>query len=336
MNWYLRFQRYQDNPRQFSFQNRRLSSNRNLPSPSHVPSVNAKTNYKPSHKKKTMPIMNYSQKKEALKKLLISANLRNSSVSKKGNIKPLASTLLQALKEKRPTLKQTNRPQKFSQHLQESRKDPPNKIIQYKETKPEKKPLFKKPPVTAKIFHDHKPKPTNKPRRVPQRFSPPSSLDSGFTPFFKSSKYFDEDAYFENLTTTEQIETIEETTTITEAPPPQTPEFYQPQRNYGEKYSMQQKQFIKPYYTTFKPKQYSSKPGRYNYSGKQLTTVPSYDGFKDNWDSLDQDFLNFNSQKQISSKLLGLMLSKNKMSWLTIYLQSVLLVTFQTCYLYYV
>ena len=133
MNWYLRFQRYQDNPRQFSFQNRRLSSNRNLPSPSHVPSVNAKTNYKPSHKKKTMPIMNYSQKKEALKKLLISANLRNSSVSKKGNIKPLASTLLQALKEKRPTLKQTNRPQKFSQHLQESRKDPPNKIIQHKE-----------------------------------------------------------------------------------------------------------------------------------------------------------------------------------------------------------
>ena len=252
-----------------------------------------------------MPIMNYSQKKEALKKLLISANLRNSSVSKKGNIKPLASSLLQALKEKRPTMNQTNRSQKFSQHLQlqESRKDPPNKIIQYEETKPEKKPLFKKPPVTGKIFHDHKPKPTNKPRRVPQRFSPPSNLDSGFTPFFKSSKYFDEDAYFENLTTTEQIETIEETTTITEAPPPQTPEFYQPQRNYGEKYSMQQKQFIKPYYTTLKPKQYSSKPGRYNYSGKQLTTVPSYDGFKDNWDSLDQDFLNFNSQKQISRPL---------------------------------
>ena len=182
-NCYLRFQRYQDNPRHVSFQNRRLSSNRNLPSPSHVPSVNSKKHYKPSQKKKTMPIMNYSQKKEALKKLLISANLENSSVSKKGNIKPLASSLLQALKEKRPTLKQTNRPRTFSQHLQEPRTDPPNKMIQYKETKPERKPLVKTLLVTAKTFHDHKPKPTNKPRKVPQRFSPPSNLDSGFTPF---------------------------------------------------------------------------------------------------------------------------------------------------------
>ena len=245
-----------------------------------------------------MPIINYSQKKEALKKLLISANLENSSVSKKGNIKPLASSLLQALKEKRPTLKQTNRPRTFSQHLQEPWTDPPNKMIQYKETKPERKPLVKTLLVTAKTFHDHKPKPTNKPRKVPQRFSPPSNLDSGFTPFFKSSKYFDEDAYFENLTTTEQIEAIEETTTITEAPPSQTPASYQPQRNYGEKNSMQLKQFIKPYYTTLKPKQYPSKSGRYNYPGKQLTTVPSYDGFQDNWDSLDQNLLNFNSQKQ--------------------------------------
>ena len=100
------------------------------------------------------------------------------------------------------------------------------------------------------------------------------------------------------MTTTEQIETIEETTTITEAPPSQTPAIYQPQRNYGEKNSMQKKPFIKPYYSTFKPKQYPSKPGRYNYPEKQLISVPSYDGFLDNWDSLDQDFLNFNSQKQ--------------------------------------
>ena len=44
----------------------------------------------------------------------------------------------------------------------------------------------------------------------------------------------------------------------------------------------------------------------------------------------------FSTSSKISSKLLGLMLSKNKMSWPNIYLQSVLLVTFQTCYLYYV
>lgn len=234
-------------------------------------------------------MMTYSQKKEALKRILSSSNLKN-----KGGIKPIASSLLQALKEKRPTMKPTNHPQKFSQRLKEYPKDP-IKVLQFQGPKPEKKTLLKKSPVTEK------PKSAYKPRKEKESFSPPSNLDSGFTPFFKSSKYFDEDGYFENLTTTETlIETIEETT-ITEAPLSKPPTMYQPQRNFGEKQSMQQKPFIKPYYTTLRPN--PPKPGRYDYPGKHLTTVPSYDGFLDNWDSLDQDFLKFNSQKQkLSSK----------------------------------
>ena len=236
-----------------------------------------------------MPIMNYSQKKEALKRLLSSANLKN-----KGDIKPLASSLLQALKEKRPTQKQINHPKKFSQHLKQSQKDP-IKVIQYQQdSKPEKITRLKKPPGIAKIFHE--PKPTYKPRKEKEMFSPPSNLDSGFTPFFKSSIYFDEDGYFENLTTTETlIETIEETT-ITEAPQSKPQAFYQPQRNFGEKKSMQQKPFINTYSTTLKPN--PTKSGRYDRPSTHLTTVPSYDGFLDNWDSLDKNFLKFNSQKQ--------------------------------------
>ena len=72
---------------------------------------------KPGKDKKNMPMMTYSQKKEALKRILSSANLKN-----KGGIKPIASSLLQALKEKRPTLKPTNHPQKFSQRLKEYQK----------------------------------------------------------------------------------------------------------------------------------------------------------------------------------------------------------------------
>ena len=156
--------------------------------------------------KKIMPMMTYSQKKEALKRILSSSNLKN-----KGGIKPIASSLLQALKEKRPTMKPTNHPQKFSQRLKEYPKDP-IKVLQFQGPKPEEKTLLKKSPVTEK------PKSAYKPRKEKESFSPPSNLDSGFTPFFKSSKYFDEDGYFENLTTTETlIETIEETT-ITEAP----------------------------------------------------------------------------------------------------------------------
>ena len=221
-------------------------------------------------------MMTYSQKKEALKRILSASNQKN-----KGGIKPIASSLLQALKEKRPTLKPTNHPQKFSQRLKEYPKDP-IKVIQFQDPKPEKKS-----PGISKIFH--KPKSTYNLRKEKEQFSPPSNLDSGFTPFFKSSKYFDEDGYFENLTTTETlIETIEETT--------KPPALYQPQRNFGEKKTMQQKTFITPYYTTLKPN--SPKPGRYDFPGKHLTTVPSYDGFLDNWDSLDQDFPKFNSQKQ--------------------------------------
>ena len=89
--------------------------NRNLPSPSQVP-LNMK---KPGKDKKNMPMMTYSQKKEALKRILSSANLKN-----KGGIKPIASSLLQALKEKRPTLKPTNHPQKFSHRLKQYQKNP--------------------------------------------------------------------------------------------------------------------------------------------------------------------------------------------------------------------
>ena len=253
--------------------------------------------------------MSYSQKKKALKNLLMSANSKDKSVSQKENIRPLAVSLLQALKEKRPTLKPSKRPQLFSKHLKESQTEPRPPIIRYQESKTVKKPLFKEPTRPVKIVHNHKPKPTYKPRKNPskgpQKFSPPSNLDSGFTPFFKSSKYFDEDKYFENLTTTEQqIETTEETTTTTITEAPARSAFYQPPRNYGEKTLMQQKSFIKPYYTTFKPKQYPSKPGRYNYQQKQSTTAPSSSsGFLDDWGSIDQDFLYFNSQKQNTEPL---------------------------------
>lgn len=233
-------------------------------------------------------MMTYSQKKEALKRILSSANLKN-----KGGIKPIASSLLQALKEKRPTLKPTIHPQKFSQRLKQYLKDP-IKVVQLQGPKPEKKTFVEKLPEMSKIFL--KPKSAYKPRKEQENFSPPSNLDSGFTPFFKSSKYFDEDGYFENLTTTETLIESTEETTITEAPLLKPPAFYQPQRNFGEKKSMQQKPFIKPFYTTLKPN--PPKPGRYDYPSKPLTTVPSYDGFLDNWDSLDQNFPKFNSQKQ--------------------------------------
>merc|ERR1719438_308953 len=101
-----------------------------------------------------------------------------------------------------------------------------------------------------------------------KKFSPPNDLDSGFTPFFKSSKYFDEDSYFDNLTTipTVEIETTTDTTTTTTTTASSK---YKSSPSFGEKTRMQYKA-IKPLYTTFKPKQYPTKQRKYS---------PSYSGF---------------------------------------------------------
>merc|ERR1719510_321112 len=45
------------------------------------------------------------------------------------------------------------------------------------------------------------------------KFSPPRSLDSGFTPFFLQSRAFDEESYLESLTTT--VPTTETTARVT-------------------------------------------------------------------------------------------------------------------------
>ena len=131
------------------------------------------------------------------------------------------------------------------------------------------------------------------------KFSPPDNLDSGFTPFFKSSKYFDEKSYFDNMTTeTTQAaeETIETTTTaMSRSPAPSPP--YKNSAKFGEKSRVQHKP-MKPYYTTYKPKQYSIKPRKYSPVKQSSSSPTSGPSFIDHWDSFNHEFPDYNSMTE--------------------------------------
>ena len=131
------------------------------------------------------------------------------------------------------------------------------------------------------------------------KFSPPDNLDSGFTPFFKSSKYFDEKSYFDNMTTeTTQAadETIEATTTaMPRSPSPSPP--YKNSAKFGEKSRVQHKP-MKPYYTTYKPKQYHIKPRKYSPVKQSSSSPTSGPSFNDHWDSFNHEFPDYNSMTE--------------------------------------
>ena len=147
--------------------------------------------------------MSYNQKKAALKKLLI-----KSAGTKQSNVAPLALGLLQKLK---------GRPLQVDKHS-DKHASQPNKIVSeplHAEKHSEKQTSlpaskFMSKPLQA-YKHSNKPislaankmhKPHMEENKNPRKFSPPRSLDSGFTPFFLQSKAFDEKSYLESLTTT--------------------------------------------------------------------------------------------------------------------------------------
>ena len=293
-----RWQTYQTNPTLLRIQLRKMMINNRssafkLPPPPVVKRKNAN---------EARNQMSISQKKDALKALLYkSAGSSDKSSNKsvgKTDIKPLAISLLQALKSQ-PSKSKPSYP-----------KQPKPKPSYPKQPKPVSKPLHKyRPPAPTPPKVNRYPPPTknnkspsktNKTMKSPmsfKKFSPPNDLDSGFTPFFKSSKYFDEDSYFDYLTTvpTVEIETTTATTTTTTTAAPQ----YKSSLSFGEKTRMQYKA-IKPLYTTYKPKQYPTKQRKY-----QSQAPPSYSGFTEGWDSFKDDFPSFSEVPSQSSSEYG-------------------------------
>ena len=119
--------------------------------------------------------LSYTEKKAALKKLLLKSAGDHQKPT--DSVAPLALSLLKKLKEK---------PLEADKqlHIQPAR------------------PLQTPPPNIINL------KPSG-------QFSPPRNLDSGFTPFFKQSKAFDEKTYLESLTTTTPEDTTETTVEVT-------------------------------------------------------------------------------------------------------------------------
>ena len=128
--------------------------------------------------------MSYTEKKAALKRLLLKSAVDQKKPT--DSVAPLALSLLQKLKEKPPQA--DNHP---SVHP----------------TKPTKK--TESPHTTGKSLT---PPTVNIKVKPSGKFSPPRDLDSGFTPFFKQSKAFDEKTYLESLTTATTTEDTTETT----------------------------------------------------------------------------------------------------------------------------
>ena len=191
-----RLKMYQSNPRVF-----RPKSVPVLPSP--APQVSRREN--PIQRRNDSATgsfsaqMSYNQKKAALKNLLL-----KSAGTKQSNVAPLALGLLQKLK---------GRPVQVEKHFykQASRK---NKIMSHPLQTDKQTSLLASKFMSKPLQADHN---SNKPASLPTnkmykpnmekyknsgKFSPPRSLDSGFTPFFLQSKAFDEESYLESLTTT--------------------------------------------------------------------------------------------------------------------------------------
>ena len=108
-----------------------------------------------------------------------------------------------------------------------------------------------------------------------KKFSPPSDLDSGFTPFFKESKYFDEESYFANLTTT--VSTEPSTTSTT------TPRY----RAVTSKIAKIRRP-VKKYYPTEK--------SYYSQASATSTTTP-LPFMEQHWDTFEKDFPQYEPQR---------------------------------------
>jgi len=194
---------YQSNPRVF-----RARPPPPLPSPAAQMSRQENTVQRRNDSAATgafSPQMSYSQKKAALKSLLI-----KSAGTKPSNVAPLALGLLQKLKG-RPLQadKHSSKPASHSQTNKMMSK--PLQTVKHSDkqtslipsnmkTKPVQVDKHPDKPPAKKMYIIKANAPKEKFKKSGQ-FSPPRSLDSGFTPFFLQSKAFDEKSYLESLTT---------------------------------------------------------------------------------------------------------------------------------------
>ena len=157
------------------------------------------------------PQLSYNEKKAALKRLLLKSASKEQPAD---SVAPLALSLLQKLKQRplpddkystKHSTKHSSR--NSSRHYAKNPSKHPSKHLTKYSSKPSGKYNDKYRKQSAVLTPEKiKSKPSDK-------FSPPKNLDSGFTPFFKQSKAFDDKSYLESLTTTE--ETTETTLGVT-------------------------------------------------------------------------------------------------------------------------
>ena len=238
--------------------------------------------------------LSYSQKKAALKNLLI-----KSAGTKPSNVAPLALNLLQKLKGRGRPLQVDKHSTKQASH--------PNKIMSQplqtvkhsdKQTSLLNRPVMSKPlqvekpaRLSAKKVYEEN---ANKEKfKNSGKFSPPRSLDSGFTPFFLQSKAFDEKSYLESLTT--PVPSTDTTARVSISVDKATKMFGEKKtiKQYKYKTNTNTKQFINNYY---KPPVFSPPApvppmtGTVRENYQEIVPFEDEMGFTKNW--------NFESERQ--------------------------------------
>ena len=135
---------------------------------------------------------------------------------------------------------------------------------------------------------------SSKPKRngASKKFTPPTKLTDGFTPFFKESKYFDEKSYFQNITTSEP------TKSTTSPTKPMMKKVRMPVKKYQPTIqSYKQKPFSKDVKPTMKLKQV------YQQQDSMVRKTTELPFIAEHWDTFEKDFPKFEIQKKKTSTL---------------------------------